>query len=228
MRPSVGMTIRRSRTPFGRWRSAQLSLPRTRSCCRVDVVVAPRYASSPDVRSRLVRPESPRFAALGRGRADRDACVASQLRVLERSRRPRVRLTRLDRFLWVWLSRTWPEWRRALVIVNPETVIAWHRQGFRLFWTWKSRHRTGRPGVPDGVRALIRTMSAANPLWGAPGIHGELLKLGIDVGLTSMATYMIRCRQPPSQTWKTFPGESRRANHEKGLGSDMERPFVNS
>jgi hypothetical protein len=127
-----------------------------------------------------------------------------QLRVLERSRRPRVRLTRLDRFLWVWLSRTWPEWRRALVIVKPETVIAWHRQGFRLFWTWKSRHRTGRPGVPDDVRALIRTMSAANPLWGAPGTHGELLKLGIDVGLTSVATYMIRCRQPPSQTWKTF------------------------
>ena len=110
-----------------------------------------------------------------------------QLQVLERSRRPRVRLTRLERCLWVWLSRSWPEWRTALVIVKPETVIAWHRQGFRLFWTLKSRHRTGRPGVPADVRALIRTMSAANSLWGAPRIHGELLKLGIDVGQTSVA-----------------------------------------
>jgi transposase InsO family protein len=127
-----------------------------------------------------------------------------QLRVLERSRPPRVRLTRLDRLLWVWLSRTWTDWRTALVIVKPETVIAWHRQGFRLFWTWKSRHRTGRRGVPADVRALIREMSAANPRWGAPRIHGELLKLGIDVGQTSVAKYMVRRRQPPSQTWKTF------------------------
>ena len=118
-----------------------------------------------------------------------------QLHVLERSRRPRVRLTRLDRLLWVWLSRSWTDWRTALVIVKPETVIAWHRQGFRLFWTWKSRHRTGRPGVPADVRALIRTMSAANPLRGAPRIHGELLKLGIDVGQTS-------CQPPSSRsTW---------------------------
>ena len=101
-----------------------------------------------------------------------------QLRVLERSRPPRVRLTRLDRLLWVWRSRVWTHWRTAVVIVKPETVIAWHRQGFRLFWTWKSRHRTGRSGVPANIRALIGTMSAANPLWGAPRIHGELLKLG--------------------------------------------------
>ena len=127
-----------------------------------------------------------------------------QLQVLERSSRSRVRLTRLDRLLWVWLSRWWPNWRTVLVIVKPETVIAWHRQGFRLFWRWKSRHRTGRPGVPADVRALIRTMSAANPLWGAPRIHGELLKLGIDVGQTSVAKYMVGRRQPPSQTWKTF------------------------
>ena len=126
-----------------------------------------------------------------------------QLRVQERSRRPRVRLTRLDRLLWVWLARTWTDWRSALVIVKPQTVIAWHRQGFRLFWTWKCRRRTGRRGVPADIRALIRTMSAANPLWGAPRIHGELLKLGIDVGQSSVAKYMVR-RQPPSQTWKTF------------------------
>jgi putative transposase len=127
-----------------------------------------------------------------------------QLSVLERSRPPRVRLTRFDRLFWVWLSRTWTTWRTALVIVKPETVIAWHRQGFRLFWRWKSRRRTGRPEAPADVRALIRTMSVANPLWGAPRIHGELLKLGINIGQTSVAKYMIRHRQPPSQTWKTF------------------------
>ena len=84
-------------------------------------------------------------------------------------------------WLWVVLSRVWTEWRAALVIVKPETVIAWHRRGFRLWWTWKSRHRTGRPTLPADVRSLIRTMAQANPLWGAPRIHGELLKLGGDV-----------------------------------------------
>ena len=102
-----------------------------------------------------------------------------QLQVLQRTRPRRVRLATADRWLWVWLSRVWTEWRTALVIVKPETVIAWHRHGFRLVWTWKSRRRTGRPTVPRDVRTLIRTMSEANPLWGAPRIHGELLKLGI-------------------------------------------------
>ncbi len=106
--------------------------------------------------------------------------------------------------LWVWVSRVWTEWRAALVIVKPQTVIAWHRQRFRLFWTWKSRRRTGRPTVPPDVRALIRTMSEANPLWGAPRLHGELLKLGIDIGETSVSKYMARHRKPPSQTWRTF------------------------
>jgi transposase InsO family protein len=91
-----------------------------------------------------------------------------------------------------------------LVIVKPETVIAWHRQGFRLFWTWKSRRRVGRPTVPTDVRELIRTMSEGNPLWGAPRIHGELLKLGVEVSQASVAKYMVRRRQPPSQTWRTF------------------------
>ena len=104
----------------------------------------------------------------------------------------------------MWLARVWNNWRTALVIVKPETVIAWHRRGFRLFWTWKSRRRTGRPTVPSDVRALIRTMSRANPLWGAPRIHGELLKLGIDVCQATVAKYMVRPRRPPSQTWRTF------------------------
>jgi putative transposase len=130
--------------------------------------------------------------------------VRHQLHVLERNRPRRVRLSMLDRWLWVWLSRVWMDWRRALVIVEPATVIAWHRRGLRLFWTWKSRHRTGRPPVPREVRDLIRTMSQANSLWGAPRIHGELLKVGIDVSQATVAKYMIRHRRPPSQTWKTF------------------------
>lgn len=87
---------------------------------------------------------------------------------------------------------------------EPETVIAWHRRAFRLWWTWKSRRRLGRPTVPPAVRALIRTMSQANPLWGAPRIHGELLKLGIDVSQASVAKYLVRPRRPPSQSWRNF------------------------
>jgi hypothetical protein len=96
------------------------------------------------------------------------------------------------------------EWRAAIVIVKPESVIAWHRQGFRLSWTWKNRRRAGRPTVPADVRAVIRTLSATNSLWGAPRIHGELLKLGIEVSQSSVATYMVRHRRPPSQTWRPF------------------------
>jgi putative transposase len=92
----------------------------------------------------------------------------------------------------------WP-----LIIARPETVIAWHRQGFRLFWRWRSRQR-GRPTVPADIRALIRSMSEANPLWGAPRMHGELLKLGIDVSQATVAKYLGRRRRPPSQTWRTF------------------------
>ena len=127
-----------------------------------------------------------------------------QLQVLHRSRHRRVRLAKTDRWLWVLLSRLWTEWRLALVIVKPETVIAWHRRGFRLWWTSKSRCRMGRPTVPTEIRTLIRTMAEANPRWGAPRIHGELLKLGIDVCQATTAKYLGRRGQPPSQTWRTF------------------------
>jgi hypothetical protein len=90
------------------------------------------------------------------------------------------------------------------VIVKPETVIAWHRRGFRLWWSWKSRRRMGRPTVPADIRALIREMANTNPRWGAPRIHGELLKLGIDVCQATVAKYLVRGRRPPSQTWRTF------------------------
>ena len=127
-----------------------------------------------------------------------------QIHVITRSRPLRPRLTRSDRLLWIWLSRVWHGWQSALVIVKPETVIAWHRRSFRLFWRWKSRRRVGRPTVPLDVRTLIRTMSDANPLWGAPRIHGELLKLGVDVCQATVAKYMGRRRRPPSQTWRAF------------------------
>ena len=127
----------------------------------------------------------------------------------------RPKLTAADRLFWAWLSELWSDWRTALVIVKPETVIAWHRKSFRLFWTWKVRSgNPGRPAVTKEVRDLIRRMSRENPIWGAPRIHGELLKLGIDIGETSVSKYMVRCRKPPSQTWRTFL-----ANHLKSLVS---------
>jgi|SRR5271166_996947 len=128
-----------------------------------------------------------------------------QIGVLQRSARKRPRLTPMDRLLRVWLSRIWSDWRAALAIVKPETVVAWHRKSFRLFWTWKIRRgQPGRPTVPREGRELIRTMCRENPSWGAPRIHGELLKLGIDIGESSITKYMVRCRKPPSQTWRAF------------------------
>ena len=128
-----------------------------------------------------------------------------QLCVLQRRRNKRPSLRTADRLLWVMLSRLWTQWRSALVIVKPETVIAWHRKGFRLYWRWKSRGgKAGRPCVSREIRELIRQMSTANPLWGAPRIHGELLKLGIQISQATVAKYMMRQRKPPSQTWRTF------------------------
>jgi putative transposase len=105
-----------------------------------------------------------------------------QLLVLQRSSRGhRLRLSWADRVLWVWLSRLWNDWRSALLIVKPETVITWHRKGFRLYWRWNSWGCKGRPSVSPEVRNVIRQMSLANPRWGAPRIHGELLKIGIEM-----------------------------------------------
>src|SRR5215468_9672660 len=118
-----------------------------------------------------------------------------QINVLRRAVKKRPPLKTGDRFFWVSLSRIWRGWRAALVIVKPETVVGWHRTGFRLFWTWKVRHgQPGRPIVPYEVRDLIRRMCRENPIWGAPRIHGELLKLGIDIGETSVSKYMVHCR----------------------------------
>ena len=127
-----------------------------------------------------------------------------QLAIVNRSKRPRLRINSADRMLWACLSQTWSGWRSAVHIVRPDTVIAWHRRGVRLFWTWKSRHRLGRPSVPHDMRALIREMSTANPLWGAPRIHGERQKVGLSVSQSTVAKYMRRHPRPPSQTWRTF------------------------
>jgi putative transposase len=127
-----------------------------------------------------------------------------QIEVLQRgSEHPR--LSSADRIFWVLLSCLWSDWRSALTIVKPETVIGWHRKGFRLYWTWTSRRAArGRRLVPQELRDLIRKMSMANPLWGAPQIHGELLKLGLNVSQATAAKYMARQRKPRSQSWRTF------------------------
>jgi transposase InsO family protein len=128
-----------------------------------------------------------------------------QFGVLRRAAAKRLKLTSAGRLFWICLSRLWHDWRSALAIVKPETVIAWHRAGFRLFWTWKVRcGQPGRPIISPEVRALIRKMGREKPSWGAPRIHGELLKLGINVGESSVSKYMVRSRKPPSQTWRTF------------------------
>src|SRR5437899_10689210 len=130
--------------------------------------------------------------------------LRQQLELLgRRSKRPRF--SPLARVFWVWLSQRWVRWREALHVVRPETVIRWHRLGFRAFWTWKSRRgRVGRPPVGSEIAELVRTMALANPLWGAPRIHGELLKLGFDISQRSVARLMPRRPKPPSQTWRTF------------------------
>lgn len=127
-----------------------------------------------------------------------------QLAVFQKNAPRRLRFQRSDRLLWVLLSRCWPGWRRSLHIVRPDTVIAWHRRAFAWYWTRKSRMRPGRPNVAAEIRDLIRDMSQANPLWGAPRIHGELRKLGIEVAQSTVAKYLHRPRKPPCQTWRTF------------------------
>src|ERR1700680_3417863 len=127
-----------------------------------------------------------------------------QLNVLRRQSPKRPTFGMLDHLIFAALYGLAPKVLGALAIVKPETVIKWQRAGFRSYWRWKSRRRGGRPTLAPEIRKLIREMSIANPLWGAPRIHGELLKLGIGVGETSVAKYMVKRREPPSQGWKTF------------------------
>ena len=119
-----------------------------------------------------------------------------QLEVLQRNAK-KPRLSNRDRVLWIALSRLWPDWQEPLSIVQPKTVVAWHRRGWRLHWRWKSRGR-GRPVVSAEVRHLIRRMSRENPLWGAPRVHGELLKLGYEFSEATVAKYMVKHRRSAS------------------------------
>ncbi len=128
-----------------------------------------------------------------------------QLEVLRNGQRTHARLTRLDRVFWVLLYRLWARCLDGVVIVTPETVVRWHRLGFRAFWSRKSRPRgRGRPPVPADIKNLIRRISRDNVLWGAPRIHGELLKLGIEISQAAVSKYMMRHPKLPSQAWRTF------------------------
>jgi transposase InsO family protein len=140
--------------------------------------------------------------------------LRQQINVLRRVNSKRLSFNSVDRLILVGVCRLFPKICDALAIVKPDTVIRWHRAGFRSYWRWKSGRRCGRPTVPVEIRRLIREMSIANPLWGAPRIHGELLKLGIDIGQTSVAKYMARRRAPPSQGWRTFL-----RNHADGIAA---------
>ena len=127
-----------------------------------------------------------------------------QLNIALRRAPPRLRLYGSDRALLVWITRIWPNLLDLSQVVKPETILRWRRAGFRAFWRWKSRHRAGRPKINRELRDLIRRMSKENPLWGAPRIHGELLKLGFEVAESTVSKYMVKHRGPPSQTWRTF------------------------
>jgi hypothetical protein len=133
-----------------------------------------------------------------------NAALRHQLIVLRRKVQGRVRLTNSDRMFFIQLYRWFPSILNVLTIVRPETVVRWHRAGFRWYWRWKSDSFGGRPQIDTQLRALIRRMSVENPLWGAPRIHGELLKLGFEVAQSTVAKYMVKRPGPPSQGWRTF------------------------
>ena len=133
-----------------------------------------------------------------------NAVLRHQLIVLRRRLNGRIRLTNHDRWFLIQLYRWFPSILKVLTIIRPETLVRWHRAGFRCYWRWKSHRRGGRPRIDMELRLLIRRMSVENPFWGAPRIHGELLKLGFEVAQSSVAKYIVKRRGPPSQGWRTF------------------------
>ena len=143
-----------------------------------------------------------------------NAVLRHQLIIFRRRMQGRPRLTNSDRWFLIQLYRWSPSILTALTIVQPETLVRWHRAGFRCYWRWKSRSRGGQPQIDTNLRALIRRMSIENPLWGALRIHGELLKLGFEVAQSTVARYMCRHLRPPSQGWRTFLN-----NHADGIAA---------
>jgi putative transposase len=134
--------------------------------------------------------------------AAENLALRQQLTVLNRKIK-QPHLHRRDRFFWVVLSQLWMNWREILIIVKPETVIKWHRQGFRLYWRWKSKAPVGRPKIDKEIRELIGKMSRETPLWGVPRLQAELRLLGYNLAESTVAKYRVRGRTYPSQTWKT-------------------------
>src|SRR5947207_7416305 len=128
-----------------------------------------------------------------------NAALRQQLIVLQRKIRGRVQFTNSDRLFFIQLYRWFPSVLSAITTIRPETLVRWHRAGFRRYWRWKCQNLGGRPQIDADLRALIRQMSVDNPLWGAPRIHGELLKLGFEVAQSSVAKYMVKRSWPPSQ-----------------------------
>jgi transposase InsO family protein len=145
--------------------------------------------------------------------ATENLALRQQLALLDR-KRPRPKLKNRDRLFWVLLSQLWSNWQSVLVIVKPETVIRWHRQGFKYYWRWKSRSKPGRPKIPREIRELIRRMSRENTLWGAHRIQDELRLLGHDLASSTIAKYMERSGKPPCQTWRSFL-----KNHSEGIAA---------
>jgi putative transposase len=146
----------------------------------------------------FVRPERVKELAL------ENLALRQQLVVMKRQC-PQPRLRRADRWFWVWLLRAWPNWRTALLLVRPGTVIGWHRRGLRFFWSRMSeRKRSGRPGTSRELWDLVHKMAEANPLWGAPRVHGELMKLGIEISERTVSRLMPKRRKPTSQRRKAF------------------------
>ncbi len=143
-----------------------------------------------------------------------NAALRHQLIVLRRKLRGRVRLTNSDRWFFLQLYRWFPSALNANTIIQPETLVRWHRSGFRYYWRWKSSSLGGRPQIDADLRALIRLMSIENPLWGAPRIHGELLKLGFELAQSTVAKYMVERCGPPTQGWHTFL-----RNHAPGIAA---------
>ena len=127
-----------------------------------------------------------------------------QLNIALRRAPPRLRLHGSDRALLVWMTKLWPSLLGAAQVVQPETILRWHRAGFKIFWRWKSRNRVGRPKIDRGLRDLIQRINRENPRWGASRIHGELLMLGFEVAQSTVSKYIARPSKPPSQSWKTF------------------------
>src|SRR5947199_4933457 len=154
-----------------------------------------------------------------------------QLNIALRQAPPRLRLRGSDRALLVWMTRLWPSLLGMAQVVQPETILRWHRAGWKAFWRWKSRKRAGRPKIDRGLRDLIQRMSKENPLWGASRVHGELLMLGFAVAQSTVSKYMVRGGTPPSQSWKTLRDDNASRNgiahvafdHENSLRS---RDFI--